>query len=82
MGGGVDAVVQLAEALKASQFFTFFYSDKTQELFTLGETIGHNTQWQNLFRLQCAPHTSTMTLSPAPTPNGWDPLATKGARQQ
>ena len=57
------------------------FSDKTWELLTCGETIRHSTQWQNLSRLQCAQLIFTMTLSHAPTPNGWDPWATKAARQ-
>ena len=76
-GGRCGCCCPTGGGTEGKSIFYFSDSDKTRELF-----IRHNTQWQNLFRLQCAPHISTMTLSPAPTTNGWDPLATKGARQQ
>ena len=82
MGGGVDAVVQLAEALKASKCFDILISTRLRNYLYVAKQFDTPPNSKNFFRLQCAQHTFTMTLSPAPTPNGWDPSATKAARQQ
>ena len=82
MGGGVDAVVHLAEALKASKCFDGLIPIRLGNYSQVAKLLDTPPNGKNLFRLQCAQHTFTMTLSPAHTPNGWDLLATKAARQQ
>ena len=81
MGGGVDAVVQLAEAIKVLRPISHFpFLD-----LAIDPTFWERCDFVNkktilVSRLRCAPPIFTMTPSLAPTLSGWDLLVTKAAR--
>ena len=76
MGGGVEAVVHLAEAIKVLRPTSHFplLDVAIDPIFVISKkTI-------LVSRLRCAPPIFTTTPSLAPTLSGWDLLVTKAAR--
>ena len=80
MGGGVDAVVQLAEAIKVLRPTSHFPLLDVAISPIFWETCDFEKKTILVSRLRCAPPIFTMTPSLAPTLSGWDLLVTKAAR--
>ena len=80
MGGGVDAVVQLAEAIKVLTPTSHFPFLDLAINPTFWETCDFEKKTILVSRLRCVPPIFTMTPSLAPTLSGWDLLVTKAAR--
>ena len=80
MGGGVEAVVHLAEAIKVLRPTSHFPLLDVAIDPTFWEMCDFEKKAILVSRLRCAPPIFTMTPSLAPTLSGWDLLVTKAAR--